>query len=237
MTGENRPTKIEANLALKTILDDSEWMFKTGVGGTINAICLVLSLASTFCLPVVVALMSLTNGYVLRVARVKASGLESKLPAWNEWLDLIISGLTWQAIQFGLFLVPLTAGTVCLLVGAASGAIKVSSQLFLPWAVTAFLATFLSWSAMSLLSRFMMINFAIEERVQSGLAVGATLRRIWSNPGDFLSVWLLSLGLQLAALILPALTVVGIFLIPSTLFVAEMLGASIAAQVWTANKR
>lgn len=235
MTGEKRPAKVDANLALKTFLDDSEWMFKTGVGGTINAICLVLSLASPYCVPVVVALMSLNNGYVLRVARVKASGLESKLPSWNEWLDLLISGLTWQAIQFGLLLVPLTAGTVCLLVGAASGAIKVSSPLFGPWAFTASFATFVCWALMSLLSRFMMINFAIEERVQAGLAVGAALKRIHRNAGAFIAVWLLSMGLQMAALILPAFTVIGIFLIPSSLFVAEMLSASIAAQVWTAN--
>ncbi len=225
-------SQLDADQALKNLFADPDWMFKIGVGGTLNAICLVLGLASPFCLPVVFALMALSNGYVLRVARQISQDRSSKLPDWNNWLELFISGLTWLVVQFGFTVIFLSVITFCLMVGAASGAIKLYSAQFIAWATVSFVLSTFSWCALSFLGRFLMVNFAQKEHLAAGFAFREAFKRATANPGEFFVVWLLAIGIGWAGYILPVISILGIFLIPSTIFIAELLSASLAAQVW-----
>lgn len=236
MTTARESGRLDVDQALKGFLQDPDWMFKIGVGGTIYAVCLVLGLASPFCAPVVFALLALTNGYLLRIARYKVLDRDSKLPPWDNWMELFISGLTWLAIQFGFLLLILSVFTVSLLIGAASGAIKMYSPQFLPWALISLSLTALVVAVVSFFNRFLMVNFAVEERIKAGFALVDTFRRAAKRPGDFLSVWLLTIGFHWAAVLLPTLTLIGIFLIPSAYFISEILAVMLAAQVWQEDK-
>lgn len=229
--------RLDCNQALNSFFQDPEWMFKTGIGGTINAVCLVMSVGSPLFLPIVFALWALVAGYILRVLRYKVLSEESKLPVWDNWLELFISGLTWLAIQFGLNLILLSAVTVGFIVGEGSGAIKVYSPTFLPWALGSTLAIALIWGLVSFLTPFLMVSFATEERIQAGFAFLEVFRRAAGNPIDFVAAWLLCIGIRWAALVLPTLTLIGVFLIPSTFFIGEIIAASISAQVWGPEKR
>ena len=107
-----------------------------------------------------------------------------------------------------------------------------TSSHFFAWLLTAGGLSAFALAFTSFVSRFLIVNFAVEERIPAGLAIFQALRRAAGNPGDFICAWLLATGIQWAAVILPVATLLGMFLIPSTLFLAEILGASLAAQVW-----
>lgn len=224
--------RLDPNLALLSYFRDPDWTFKTGVGGTINAVCLVLGLASPFCSPIVCALMAFTTGYTLRVARARSLSADTNLPAWDNWLELFMSGLTWLAIQVGLFLIAGSAFTICLLAGAATGAIKVYSAKFLAWVLVSFAVSSTAVFLVSLASLFLMINFATQERISSGFNFAELFGRLKERPADFILTWLLSIGLKWLAVVLPIMTVLGAFLVPSTWFIAELLTVSMAARVW-----
>ncbi len=237
MTVVRRPTRLDADQVVRTFFADPDWMFKTGIGGTANAVCLVLAIASPLLAPVVIALMSLVSGYLLKVIRFRELAGEGPLPPWEGWLELLISGLTWQAIQFGWYLLVVSVVTVSLVLGSSTGIIKGYHPQFPSWVLACTLLTAASWTFISFFARYLMVSFAVEERIGAGFAVKEVLCRAARRPGDFLYAWLLSIGFQLAAIVLPAMTIIGVCLIPSTLFVADVLGASLAVQVWGSGRR
>ncbi|MBI4533795.1 MAG: DUF4013 domain-containing protein, partial [Candidatus Melainabacteria bacterium] len=115
MTRSYRLMQLNADLAVKGTFHDPDWMFKTGIGGMLNAGSVILWSVNPLLLPLSFALISLSCGYLLRVMRYKLLNPDSHLPDWDSWLELFISGLTWLAIQFGLCLLPLSVLTIALL--------------------------------------------------------------------------------------------------------------------------
>ncbi len=228
--------QLDPDCALKGYFQDPDWMFKTGIGGTLNAVAFVLLLSSPFCGPVVFAFLAVSNGYILRVARSKLIDRDAKLPVWENWLDLFVSGLTWLVIQFGFATIVVSTITLCVIAGFGSGAIKALNHQFLGWALTSSLLVIFVWGAVSFFTRFLMVNFAAEERVTAGFAFLEAIRRVRRDPASFIQAWLLATGIQAAAVILPVFSVIGIFFLPSTIFISEVLAATLAAQVWGATK-
>lgn len=230
-----KPVQLDADLALKGFFADPDWMFKMGLGGVINAGSLVLTMMNPFVfLPVTLAFIALVSGYLLRCLRLRVLNPASKLPDWSEWLDLFMSGLTWIAIQFGLFLVTASVATISLMLAAAAAAQQ--SPSYLPVAIAGVFFTVFTCLAVQFLQAFLMVNFAVEERLGAGFAILAVVRRASQRPGTFACAWLLATGLQVAAIVLPVLTVVGIFLTPSTLFASQLISASLLAQAWGPEK-
>lgn len=227
-----RAGHLDAQYAWDSVMKDSDWMFKMGVGGMINAGCMLLAVSSFYFTPVAFAFLALIAGYTLRFIRFRVKDPNIKLPLWNEWLELLMSGLTWIAIQFGLSVILVSAVSVSLMVGQHSGAIKGTSELFLPWAFGSAIAISFIWLLIDFIQPFLMANMAVEDRPAAGLAVRKVLRKFAGNPLDFITVWLLWTGLKLASVIVPAFTIIGIFMIPSTLFLAQVIGAAMVAQVW-----
>ncbi len=86
-------------------------------------------------------------------------------------------------------------------------------------------------------SAYLMINLAQEEKLSAAFAVNLIINKVMARPADLLLAWLLSMGIQLASLILPALTVVGMFFLPSIWFAGQVLSALVLAQAWSAVTR
>jgi hypothetical protein len=218
----------DAELAVKGFFRDPEWMFKIGIGQVINASILLLGMANPLMFPVLLAFMSLTTGYALRMVRFRALSIEDKLPEWNEWLELVVSGLTWLALQFGFW--SLVSGVATILYMCASRFSNDSTEG--AWIVGSVLAVIFCALVVSFYTSYLMVNFALEESIKSGFALREVTKRLFSNPRALVGAWLLALGLPGAALVLPCLTVIGVFFVPATLFAASVMAADVLAQAW-----
>lgn len=238
MTGPpSKKRGLDPDEALSTYFRDPDWMFKTGMGGMFNATSLVFLFLNTMLIPLSFCLWALVGGYVMRAARLKLRaevGVETKLPDWNDWNDLVISGLTWLAVYTGHVLLIVIAFFSLILVGIATGGISAYQPGFIQWALSAVFGFCLVSSLISFLSPLFMISLAQQESVSGAFAIGTVWRHLARRPVDFLLAWLLSIGLHWVAFLLPALTVLGVFFIPSTLFVVQVLSALMFAQVWKA---
>ena len=231
-TRPRRLGQLDADAAWKTFFQDPDWMFKTGIGGMINATSIILFILTPLSMPIICALLSLINGYLMRVIRYKTLNPESKLPEWDDWLELFMSGLTWLAIQFGIFLLLIVTVTIALWLALAFGNTSIASPYFLLWAFGATAIVTAMAVLLSFCTPLLMVNFAIEERVPSGLAFRQVLTRAALKPKEFLLAWLLTIGVSWASALVPTLTIIGLFIIPSTIFVGQILCVTIWAQVW-----
>ncbi len=222
----------DPDLAVKAFFRDPQWLFKTGIGGFLNVVSFILCALSYMLIPVAFLIWGVVTGYVLRAARLHIKNPEDKLPEWNDWMDLLISGLTWMAIYTGQLLFFFSVLSTLMVTGLTTGMINAANPHNLQWSLgTLYGLTFLALT-MALNSAYLMINLAHEEKLTGAFAVNLVISRVLARPADFLLAWLLSMGIQMAALILPLMTVVGMFFLPSVWFAGQILSALVLAQAW-----
>ncbi len=222
----------DPNRAVKSFFADPDWRAKTALGATFNALSLVIFFFNPMLLPVVFIFWALVAGYRMRVMRTKIADPFCALPAWAEWVDLLISGLTWLAVYTGFVVFLLSIPTIAILVGSAQGSMFAPDPRFLTWSLTTFVLTFVLTLCVSLITTYLQANLAEEERTLAAFAVLKVLRKLRSHGASMVQAWLLSIGLFMMAIVVPTLTVVGIFLIPTAVFVAGTISATIVAQAW-----
>lgn len=226
-------SELDANLAVKSYFQDPDWMFKTGIGGTITAASIVLSIMDPvhfMLFPISLALAGVSTGYVLRTIRQRLSEPEKPLPKWDDWGDLFMSGITWIAVQFGISVLAATVITIVIMVCYAT---VVKSSAFVTPMLEAGLFCILAtvfWT--HFISTFLMVNFAKEEKLGAGFAVIPVLRRIRKNSPLFLLTWALATAIQVFSVLVSAITILGIFIIPSVYFASQLVAASLLAQAW-----
>jgi hypothetical protein len=233
MVNAAEKSSIDPELAWKSLFGDREWGKKVSVGATFNALSIILLLTNPLLLPIVFIFWALVCGYLHKVIHAKIADPNAPLPPWKDWLELVISGLTWLAVATGFFFFIISIPTVSLLFGAAKGVANIDSKNFILWAVSTFTLTFVMWMFVSIINMFLQANFAQEERANAALALFKVLQRLREDGGAMLQAWLLSIGLLTLAIVAPACTVIGVFLMPTTVFIASILSAVLAAQAWS----
>ncbi len=224
--------QLDAQLAWDGVFRDPEWMFKTGMGGMLSAAALVLFAASLMTYPLAIAISAVLAGYVLRVARTRVADANAKLPDWNDWMDLLMSGLSWMAVQFVFFWAVPVSAVGLLSLGRMSGWMDLASPYFLPFAVLSILDLVLLSLVIHLTLAYLMMNFAVEENMAAGWQPMKVFMQIAKAPKTFVLAWLLGLGIQIGMVALPVITVVGLFFLPTTLFVGQIINATLLAQAW-----
>jgi hypothetical protein len=228
--------QLDPDLALKGYTKDPDWMFKTGLGGTINAASVLLAVTGSqnmVALPVAIILASLSAGFVLRTTKMRLHNTESRLTEWNKWGDLFFSGIIWLAIQFCFLTVAagfITSGVMIAYVAVTKGQ---ASTFILGELLLFYTIAILAWT--SLFSSYLMLNFAHEQRLMSGFALRKVVKTIRANPKTMLTAWLLSIAIQAFSIVATATTVIGIFLLPSVFFAAQLVGTTILTQAWRAT--
>lgn len=222
----------DPNLAVGAFFRDPQWLFKTGIGGLLNVVSFILCALSYMLIPVAFLIWGVVTGYVLRAARLHIKKPDDKLPQWNDWMDLLISGLTWMAIYTGQLLFFFSVLSTLMVTGLSTGMINAGNAHNLQWSLGTLYGLTLLALMMALNSAYLMINLAQEEKLTGAFAVNLVISRVLARPADFLLAWLLSMGIQMAALILPLATVVGMFFLPSIWFAGQVLSALVLAQVW-----
>jgi hypothetical protein len=166
------------------------------------------------------------------VIRAKLRDPEGALPLWNDWQDLFVSGMSWLAIVTGVIVVLFFLGATNLLIASILAAIKQYAQLLALWMS----GSIIFLLAFSLLTNLVLVatmaNFAQEENTMAAFAYLKVLKRISKRPGDFFAAWMLGIGIQALSVIVPSLTIIGIFFLPSTIFAGQLIASILLAQAW-----
>jgi hypothetical protein len=228
----NSPTTFDLANSYKAIFKDPEWPLKTTIGGFINYTALGVVLFNPAFIPFCVVLWAISTGYLLRSLRLSAAGELEKLPDWTDWLDLIISGLSWLSIAAGFFFFALSLFVVSLLVGVAYGISHIYKPNFLVWSETTFLGVFILSLAQNFFLTVLMANFAEEERMAAGFAWRKGLRRMAKAPLELATVWLASSALTIMALVLPTMSLIGVLFTPFCYFLAQIISSRMMGQTW-----
>ncbi len=258
MTVEQVQRALLPNQSFQLFFQDPDWTIKTGIGGLFNALSLVILTINLAFLPISFCLWALVAGYMLAVANseindktkialpkaeiganqellLRQSKAGHKLPEWKDWLELFVSGLTWIAVATILLILTLAVFPLGIVLASAFNAFQ-GGQAGLSGALVWVLA---SWSllmmivaVMSFCSSYLMVNFAAEQNIAYAFSVSRVVERFKCQPLQLIQAWLIHLGLQFLAILLPLLTVIGVFLIPSTIFVAQVIGSHLLAKAW-----
>lgn len=241
------PVAVDPGFAVRSFRSDPNWTVKVGLGGILNAICLLIVGAvpmSPWYVPIALAVWALVNGYLLRAAKAlqeDPAPLPAKepgpavmqYPEWNQWGDLLFGGLTWVAVQFGwtvLAAIPVTIATILSGVGAGMYANNIVAVTVLT--ATVGLTVLFAFLGTHLLLSYLMLNFAAEEKLSAAFNVPRVVSYLIRAPKALFTAWILAFQLQLVSVVLPAMTILGILFVPSTFFAAQLLGISIMAQAW-----
>lgn len=223
---------IDYNQIWKDIFSDPEWLFKTGMGGIFNAICLVLMGASPLFFPLVFIVVALLSGYLLSAIRARLTSQEPGLPLWTDWPLLFVSGLTWIVIELLLNIFPaLILGLVGLIWLSLRTMTTDSPEFIWVFVISALILQF-AWLLLSFARPFLMVNFALKEKLTAGLDLPLVFSVITRAPATFIVAWLVILGLGMAAVAIPIITLIGVFFLPTTVFLANLASALIAAEAW-----
>lgn len=224
---------VDPEYAFRSFFKDPEWGRKSALGATFNALSVLLITFKLMLLPIVFLLWAVVAGYQMRVMRLKMADPDAKLPDWNDWVDLLISGLTWLAVYTGFFFFILSIPTISTIIGAAQGAMYAPDPRFLTWSTTTYTLTFVLSIFVGIITTFLQANLAQQEKTTAAFELFKVTRRLRKSGGPMLQAWLLSVGLMAAAIILPICTVIGVFLMPTTMFIAGTISATMVAQAWT----
>lgn len=225
----NRPPDVEQ--LFRSIVSD-DWMPKTGLGGLFAGAAIIAILYSFMCLPIFAGLWALTIGYCLRCIRVKVLDPKSKLPDWNEWGDLFMSGITWLALQSGVWIVSGLLNFAVMIVCITYGLSDKSSHFGYGWTIVGSIFVIFNSALVTLYSAYLMVNFAVEENVKGGLALRKITSAILTAPQKLISGFLLAIGIQWIMTLLPCVTIIGIIFAPQMYFAGQLLSALILAQHW-----
>lgn len=211
---------------------NQDWTVKTGIGGIFNALALALFCVNPLLFPVSVCLLAMVQGYALRTLRAYIKDENGPMPPWDDWFDLFVSGMSWIAIMvlFGFLL--MTFSMFCMIGGILAQSSKSMDPNFVLWAGGTMVGIKLIGAWLAFFLAVLMANFAEEESMPAGFAYFKVMKRMLLAPGDFLCAWMIGVGLQLMFFVVPCITIIGIFLLPTSMFTAQILSSIIMAQAW-----
>ncbi|MBU6454199.1 MAG: DUF4013 domain-containing protein [Cyanobacteria bacterium REEB67] len=225
-------TTLDLNDACKGIFKDREWPFKIMVGAFINCAAIGLFKVNPIFLPLCFAMWGLTCGYSLRVLRATIKGDLEKLPDWGDPIDLLVSGLSWLSIYLGFSFFILSILAMSLLVAGATSLISMNNPAFLPWAQGTFALVYILFVFFTFFLSILMANFAEEERMLAGFAWFKVLKRIARQPRPLLTAWLCGTTITGIAVIVPAISVIGMVLVPFLGFLSNVLALRLIGCSW-----
>lgn len=226
--------------AFAGISSDPQWKLKLCIGGFVNYLALTLVCLQPLLIPLSFICLALSKGYLLRAMREiinkeNTTEVSPRLPSWDDWLDLIVSGLSFIVIEVGFAFFFLTFFVVTLLIKLALWESLASS----PWSVALTIGHFLLLSllylGLNLFAFVLMANFAQQESMSSGFQWLKVYRRIKKEPIGFGTAWLVSMALTALAW-LSSLTIILALLLPIFYFASHLIGARLCAVVWRSTQ-
>lgn len=224
--------KPDMSLALSSIAQEKNWISKILIGSLFIFVGNAIVQVNNFFLPFAVILNGVASGYLLRVMRSSMKGDYKTLPEWNQWLDLMISGVSWTAICLSFAFCGMSLALALALWGLGQHAVNVLSPQFSTWGQTSFLSIYSYIVLVSAFTSILMANFAEEEKMLAAFAWRKVLRRIAKHPILLISAWLSGWTLTFLASTIPLLTIVLSLLAPFLNFMSQVIAARLMGTAW-----
>ncbi len=196
--------------------NDAGWPVKVAIGTAFS-----LTILKWYLFP----LACFAAGYVYRIFAARFSGEgDEKLPEWDDWKELFVTGLIFLLITIGYYLVPafsfslsesiLMGGLLAKLVGlvflAISALLFVGALFFLPMGLA---------------------QYTHREQISSAFAVREIWDKIMNIGDDYFKVTLLSALVIVALYIIRHIPVIGAILAALLGFYASLVFASLFGQL------
>ncbi|HEY9731317.1 MAG TPA: DUF4013 domain-containing protein [Drouetiella sp.] len=223
---------LDPNRAFHQFFSDPDWRAKAGIGGIFSGGALLLFCLGPMFIPLAFCCWGLLTGYYLRLVRAKIADMQAPLPPWNDWLDLLISGITWIAVIFGQSMIPVSIATIAIICATTGGQSFITGNQYTLWAASSIALVTFSWITVSVVSTIIMANFAKQERMAAAFDLITVGKKLAASAHIFLQAWLLILGIQWLGFVIPTISIIGIALIPICGFSASCIGAILIAQAW-----
>ncbi|MBX9696414.1 MAG: DUF4013 domain-containing protein [Cyanobacteria bacterium] len=228
---------IDPDMAVRAVFDDPAWMSKALFGASLNLLALIILIFNPLFIPLCFCLWAISTGYVLKHLRGTIADRRAPLPSWSGWMDLFVSGMSWLAVitGFGFLVWAMVVGS--LLLGATIGAIKTSSTYFIYWAGGTFIGLAIFGFVLNFLLAVLMANFAAEENMRAAFSWIKVCRRVLQSPNEFICAWMIGVGLQALAVALPVITILGIVVLPTAIFVTQLISVGLIGHAWAAGAK
>lgn len=217
--------------AFQDFFSDSDWSIKTGIGGLINALAIVLLFVGPVFIPVSVSLIALNFGYLIKTINHKLEGNEN-LPPFNGFIDLLLSGLNWLSLWSSYFIIFVLISGIILFTAICFNAFDIDSNLFYITSSLTFIVIFMLWLKFNFILNYTIVDFAKTYKPKPFNAITHLTRYFFQHPLAMLVVFLLNSGLFVLSIIIPVLTVFAVFLIPSFIFVISIINTLLTVQVY-----
>ena len=214
--------KFNPNNAFKLFFQDKNWTLKTGIGGIINATAIIILFFSPVFIPISVCLFALNIGYILKCVNHKLAK-KADLPDYDGFVDLLLSGLNWMALWFSYLLMFLFLSGMVLFTAICLNAFDIESRYFTFTASLTMFIIFLLWIKFQFIINFIIVDFAKTYKPSPIKSLKQLTLNFWRNPLIMLITFGLNTGIFYLAILIPGLSVFGIFLIPSTMYIASVI--------------
>jgi hypothetical protein len=224
--------RLSPNETFRQFKADPQWTVKVGVGGMLYALTLVLVLLNILSFPIVLCLWALIQGYLITTVNVALEDAQKPLPQWKTWGELLIAGLTWMAIESLQWIVLFSIIIGALKISDIARTDQLVAPAFSSWAICIWSLIMLLFALASFFSAYRLANFAARQEIRAAFDFVEVVKRLFRAPMPMLQAWLLQVGLLGAAVVLPIATIIGVFLVPTSIFIAQILGVRMLAQAW-----
>lgn len=206
-------------------------MLKVSIGSFFSYLAFGLTLVQPFLLPVSLICLAMAKGYLLRVMRTVLNGEDALLPAWNDWLDLVISGISFIVIELGFAFSFLCFSLFTIIIKFLILQTSADGTSLLAFTQGHYLLLALLFGGSNLFTSVLMVNFAQEESMKSGFQWLRVIKRIQKEPLAFATAWLSGIGFSALALV-PGITIIGLLVVPFAYFLSQLVGARLLATIW-----
>jgi len=223
---------LSPNETFRQFTADPEWTAKVGVGSMLYALTLVLILLNVLSFPIVLCLWALIQGYLITTMNVALLDAQKPLPRWKPLGELLIAGLTWMAIESLQWIVLFSIIIGALKISDIARTDQLVAPAFSSGAICIWSLMMLLFAMASFFSAYRLANFAALQEIRAAFDFGEVVKRFLRAPAPMLQAWLLQVGLLGMAVVLPIATIIGVIFLPTSVFIAQILGVRILAQAW-----
>ena len=138
-------------------------------------------------------------------------------------VDLLLSGLNWMALWFSYLLMFLFLSGMVLFTAICLNAFDIESRYFTFTASLTMFIIFFLWIKFQFIINFIIVDFAKTYKPSPIKSLKQLILNFWRNPLIMLITFGLNTGIFYLAILIPGLSVFGIFLIPSTMYIASVI--------------
>ena len=222
---------VDPSNSFKLYFKDQSWAFKTSIGGILNALAIILLTIHPIFFPVSVCLLAINYGYLVKCLNHRSSG-NLELPEFNGFIDMMLTGLSWFALATCFYLIYFCLTGIILVTAEVFDAFNYLNQNFILFGSLTINLLFFLFLVTNYFLNFMVIDFSKSDKISAINALKKIITKTKLYPKQFILAFLLNLGIFSLSVMVPVMSIIGVFLLPSTLFVALIINGLISYEIY-----